>query len=120
MSALASAPPATGRRQSVGPRRETNRLAELARERRLVGVAAFERQLAQRRVRMAQTVASMVDSHSTKVLARRHRKQGANALVEFEDGKARTRRQIGNAQRRVEVIFDVGQSVGEALGDQIA
>ena len=85
------------RREPIGAGRQANGFAELAGERRLIRVAAFERQLAERRVGAPQPVTGPVDAQPRQILAGRQAEQSPDFLVEPESGKAGSRGQIRNA-----------------------
>src|SRR5271167_142218 len=72
MCALASA----RSREPVGAGGQTDGFMELAGERRLIGVAAFERQLAQGGLGMPEAVARPADAQPGQILAGREAEQG--------------------------------------------
>src|ERR1700677_2890044 len=94
---------------TVGPGGEADGLVELAGERRLIGITAFLRHDADRRIGLAQPVARQLDPRSRQVLSGREPEQGADALVELERGKPRSRREIRNPQRGIEMIVDMSE-----------
>src|ERR1700728_1222292 len=86
-------------RDAVGPRGEADGLVKLAGERRLVGITAFLRDYADGRIGLAQTIARQLDPRPRQVLSSGKPEQGADALIELERRKSRSRREIGNPQR---------------------
>ena len=105
-------------RQPVGARRQADGFAELAGERGLVGVAAFERQFAQRRVGAPEPVARPPDAQPGQILAGREAEQSPQPLVELERRQAGSRGEIGNAQRLVEMVVDIGERGGKRRRNQ--
>src|SRR5580658_997533 len=85
------------RREPIGAGRQANGFAELAGERRLIRVAAFERQLAQRRIGAPEPLTGPVDAQPRQILAGRKAEQRPDSLIEPESGKAGSRGQIRNA-----------------------
>ena len=67
---------------------------------------------------MPEPVTSPADAQSRQILAGGQTEQSPDSLVELEGGKAGSRREIGNAQRRVEMVGDVGERCGKPLGDR--
>ena len=65
---------------------------------------------------MAEPVASAADPQPRQILARRQAKQGSDFLIELERGKTGAPGEIRNAERRVEMLVDVGESVREGFG----
>ena len=82
---------------------------ELAGERRLVGIAAFERQLAQRSVRMPQAIAGPVDAEPRQILPGGETEERPYSLIELERRKAGSSREIWNAQGLTEMVVDIGE-----------
>ena len=82
---------------------------ELARERRLVRIAAFERQFAQGSVRVPEPVASPVNAQPGQILAGGKAEQSPDSLIELERRKAGSRREVGNAQGLIEMVVDIGE-----------
>ena len=82
---------------------------ELAREGRLVRITAFERQFTQGSVRVPEPVASPIDAQPGQILAGGEAEYGPDSLIELERRKARSRREVGNAQGLIEMIVDIGE-----------
>jgi hypothetical protein len=82
---------------------------ELAGERRLVRVAAFERQFAQRGVGMPQAIAGPVDAEPRQILSSGEAEQRPDSLIELEGRKAGSSRKIWNAQGLTEMVVDIGE-----------
>ena len=82
---------------------------ELAGERRLVRIAAFERQFAQGRVSVPEPVASPADPQPGQILTGGEAEQSPDSLIELERRKAGSRREFGNAQGLIEMIVDIGE-----------
>jgi hypothetical protein len=56
---------------------------------------------------LAQPIASQLDPRSRQVLSGREPEQGADALIELELGEPRSRREIRNPQRGIEMVVDM-------------
>ena len=97
------------RRAAIGPWREPHGFVKLTGESRLIGIAAFQRQLADRRIALAQAIAGAFDPRPRQILAGGKAEQGADALIELEHREPRARREIGNAQRSVEMVVDIAE-----------
>ena len=82
---------------------------ELAGERRLVRIAAFERQFAQRGAGVPEPITRPVDAKAGQILPGGEAAQGPDSLIELERGKAGSRRQLRNAQGLVEMVVDIGE-----------
>ena len=82
---------------------------ELAGERRLVRIAAFERQFAQGRIGVPEPVASPADAKPGEILTGGEAEQGPNSLIELERRKAGARGEFRNAQGLIEMIVDIGK-----------
>jgi hypothetical protein len=82
---------------------------ELAGERRLVRIAAFERQFAQRGVSMLQPIAGTVDAQPRQILPGGEAEQRPYSLIELEGRKAGSSREIWNAQGLTEMVVDIGE-----------
>jgi hypothetical protein len=82
---------------------------ELAGERRLVRIAAFERQFTQSRVGVLKAVTGPVNAHSRQILPSREAEQSPDSLIELERGKAGSRRELRNAQGFIEMVVDIGK-----------
>lgn len=82
---------------------------ELTGEGGLIGIAAFLGDHADRRVGSPQTIASAFDSRPRQILSGGKTEQSANALIELEHRQSRALGEIGNSQRRVEVVVDIGE-----------
>ena len=80
-----------------------------AREGRLVGIAAFERQFTQGRVRVPEPVARPIDAQSGQILAGGEAEYAPDSLIELERRKAGSRRKLGNAQGLIEMVIDIGE-----------
>ena len=71
-------------RPPIGAGGETDRFMKLARKGRLVGIAAFERQLAQGSLRVSEPVASPVDAQPGQILAGGKAEYRPDSLIKLE------------------------------------
>jgi len=82
---------------------------ELARESRLVGVAAFLCDDTNWITRLAQPIAGKFYPRPCQVLTSREAEQSPDALIELEHRQLRPRREIGESQRCVEMVLDMAE-----------
>jgi hypothetical protein len=81
----------------------------LAGERRLVRIAAFEREFPQGHIGVPEPVAGPADPKPREILPGGEAEQSPNPLIELERRKAGARGKFRSAQRLIEVIVDIGQ-----------
>src|ERR1700728_3567712 len=65
---------------------------------------------------MPEAVARPADAQPGEILASREAEQGPNSLVEPERRQAGSRREIGNTQRLIEMVVDIGERGGKRRG----
>jgi hypothetical protein len=82
---------------------------ELAGERRLVRIAAFERQFPQGRIAVPEPVAGPADPKPRQILAGGETEQSPNPLIELEWRKAGARGEFRNTQGLIEMIVNIGE-----------
>ena len=99
---------ATRRRDPIGAGGKPHGLMELARERRLIRIAAFERQFPQWRIGMPEPVAGPVVA-AGRDIGRRKRQIVSDSLIELERRKPGSRRKFRNTQGLIEMIVDIGE-----------
>ncbi len=90
---------------------------KLAGERRLVRIAAFERQLAQRGVGVPKAIAGPANAQPGQILPPGKAEESPDSLIELERGKPRSHRQLRNTQGLIEMVVDIGERGGKRRRD---